>query len=135
MLMNSGSLNSSSRIRPLKLSTKAFWVGLRHGLVPLDPGLAAPGAALYAELCQGCHLPPLQSKAFWSGPWWKQIDGKGDWYVDLYQIPLEEIGTDPGQAMGMQTRTVKVPESLRDKVTSPSFGPALGQLVEAVTNG
>lgn len=101
--------------------------------LPHDPGLVAKGAALYAELCQGCHLPPLQSKAFWSGPWWKQIDGKGDWYVDLYQIPLEEIGTDPGQAMGMHTRTVKVPDTLRDKITSPYFGPALGQLVEAVT--
>ncbi len=37
-------------------------------LPPVDLARAAKGKELYAELCQGCHLPPPDSDAFWKGP-------------------------------------------------------------------
>jgi mono/diheme cytochrome c family protein len=106
---------------------------------PIDGAKAARGATLYKELCQGCHLPPTNTDAFWTGPWWKQIEGKGDRYVDLHQIPINEIGTDPAQAVGMANRTVALPASFNNlpdgqKFTSNGFGLALGQLVQDVTN-
>jgi len=108
-------------------------------LPPIDTAKAARGAVLYKELCQGCHLPPTNTDAFWTGPWWKQIDGKGDRYVDLNQIPISEIGTDPVQAVGMANRSVALPATMTNlpagqTFASNSFGLALGQMVQNVTN-
>jgi hypothetical protein len=107
-------------------------------LPPIDASRAAHGASLYRELCQGCHLPPVNTKEFWSGPWWTRIGGKGELYLDLHQIPAADIGTDPGQALGMAMRTVTLPENLDNlpdgmKFKSTMFGLALGQVVQDVT--
>jgi hypothetical protein len=117
--------------------------GLRSPAWPVelpapDAVRARQGAGLYKELCQGCHLPPTDSAEFWAGPWWTRIGRKGDFYLDLHQIPVADIGTDPRQALGMATRTVTLPEHLNNlpedmKFKSVMFGAALGQLVQNVT--
>ena len=100
-------------------------------LPPIDRARAAKGAVLYKELCQGCHLPPTNTVEFWTGKWWTQIDGIGERYLDLHQIPVAEIGTDPEMAFNMARRTVALTGNVPLKSTM--FGPALGELVERVT--
>ena len=86
----------------------------------------ASGGKLYAELCQGCHLPPVSSDAFWKAPQWRKISESDVPYLDLETRTLEEIGTDPAQAADMKKRTVETPAALGlDK----GFGPALGKIV------
>jgi hypothetical protein len=97
-----------------------------------DQILAAKGSALYQELCQGCHLPAANTAAFWTGPWWKTIGKSNVFYLDLHQIPIAEIGTDPAQAIGLMERTVIVPDSLG--LGTNGFGLALGRLVEKTIN-
>jgi mono/diheme cytochrome c family protein len=123
-------------------AAKAF-TGLRSPVWPSElPGIdatrAAKGAGLYTELCQGCHLPPTGTPAFWRGKWWTQVGGKGERFLDLVQIPTAEIGTDPAQATGMATRTITLPDSYSSlpdsmKFKSNLFGNALGQMVQNVT--
>ncbi len=100
-------------------------------LPPVDRMRAAKGAALYKELCQGCHLPPTNTAEFWTGKWWTQVDGTGERYLDLHQIPAADIGTDPEMTLGMARRTVTLPANV--PLQSTMFGPALGELVERVT--
>jgi hypothetical protein len=100
-------------------------------LPPIDPVRAAKGAGLYKELCQGCHLPPTNTAEFWTGKWWTRIDGTGERYLGLHQIPIGEIGTDPEMAVNMARRTVTLPANIPLKTTM--FGPALEELVERVT--
>jgi mono/diheme cytochrome c family protein len=109
-----------------------------YPLPDIKQDLADKGAVLYKENCQGCHLPPPSSAAFWKGAWWTQIDGKGERYLDLHQIPIAEIGTDPEQARGMAERTVILSERMKalpasQKFKSVMFGDALGQMVQNVT--
>jgi hypothetical protein len=101
-------------------------------LPPVDRVRAAKGAILYKELCQGCHLPAPDTKEFWTGKWWTQIGGKGERYLNLHQIAVADIGTDPAMALNMATRTVTLPPNVPLKSTM--FGPALGELVERVTS-
>jgi mono/diheme cytochrome c family protein len=80
---------------------------------PLDQAKAAAGATLYADRCQGCHLPslpklleelkPLASDSSYTPEhWWKSA--RGNWYVKTVGIPIEEIGTDPRQAVDFKKR-------------------------------
>jgi mono/diheme cytochrome c family protein len=114
---------------------KAF-SGLRSPSWPavlpsIDTARAAKGAVLYKELCQGCHLPAPNTAEFWTGKWWTRINGKGERYLNLHQIPAADIGTDPAMALNMATRTVTLPTNMPLKSTM--FGPAPGELVERVT--
>jgi len=86
--------------------------------------LAKQGSDLYQELCQKCHLPPINSEEFWSDKYWNHIPyvdnrpaKQGESaevlqqqterkYLHVEIIPLEEIGTDPAQANVLTTRTV-----------------------------
>ena len=81
---------------------------------PLDAQKVAAGGALYAKHCQGCHLPPMPQLMaeydMWRADptyepkhWWKS--GSGNWYVEVTDIPIDEIGTDPKQATDFKTRT------------------------------
>lgn len=80
----------------------------------IDKNLAARGAGLYEEMCQGCHLPPIESEQFWSDKHWKKIkyvqDGESketeESYLKVKVIPVSEIGTDPAQGNVLATRTV-----------------------------
>ena len=101
-------------------------------LPPIDPALAAEGAKLYARRCEGCHLPPVNSKAFFeSSRWWPSDDGSNK-YLEVEPIAIKHIGTDPAQAEDMKNRTVSIPANL--DIKKSNFGEALGELVEKTVN-
>jgi hypothetical protein len=98
-------------------------------LPPINAALAQRGAALYREKhCQECHLAPTTTPAFWTDSHWKPITPGGQPYLDLEQVPLTHIGTDPSQAAGMAARSVQVPADLG--ISQTGFGLALGDLVQ-----
>ncbi len=66
----------------------------------------AQGAKLYAELCQGCHLPPMDSEKFWSDTYWTKPDEKNQSYLDLPIVDINYIGTDPQEALVLIKRKV-----------------------------
>jgi len=79
----------------------------------LDPQKVSAGAALYKENCQRCHLPPLRDlsaeyeklaydKEHQPANWWQSKNGS--WYLQVVDIPLEFIGTDPRQATDFMNR-------------------------------
>jgi mono/diheme cytochrome c family protein len=102
---------------------------------PVDQALAAKGAVLYKELCQGCHLPPVKSPEFWSDKFWTAANAAGERYLKVTMIDTTEIGTDPAQAMGMEYRGLRLPKALglttdEHKPGEYSYGPALGAIVQ-----
>jgi len=99
-------------------------------LGPIDRALAARGAALYAELCQGCHRPAAGTEAFWDARYWTAPNAAGEQYLKVVMIPRDEIGTDPATAADMMARTVATPPQLA--LGSDGFGPALGAVVAKV---
>ncbi|MBB3525910.1 hypothetical protein HJB84_28445 [Rhizobium sp. NZLR1b] len=96
-------------------------------LGPINTELAAKGAALYADRCQSCHLPPVGSDGFWDQKHWTDENPARERYLRVPTIKIEKIGTDPAQAKGMAERKVKVPVELG--IDTDSFGDALGELV------
>lgn len=108
----------------------------------LDPAKVRQGRALYREMCQACHLPPVDDPAFWSDRYWTPANGAGERYLKLREITLDHIGTDPAQARVLATRTVQVPAYLGLEpgmlcggddggvVTQASFATALAAVVE-----
>jgi len=101
-------------------------------LPPIDRELAAKGAALYAEICQGCHLPPTTSPEFLENKRWLPPNPAGQRLLDVEIVDIKHVGTDPAQAEGMRSRKVTTPASLG--LGSEEFGPALGALVEKTVN-
>ncbi len=108
----------------------------------IDPGKQAKGQALYQEMCQGCHLPPVKDPAFWSPALWSTPNAYGQSYLKLKTIDLKIIGTDPGQAEILPSRKVKLPAYLGvdpailcngkpgQPVTETLFAFALGYAVQ-----
>lgn len=88
------------------------FTGLQHPqwdealLGPIDREKHGKGAVLYKEHCQGCHLPPMDSDAFWSDKYWTQPDKFGGRYLDLPIVHLDLVGTDPQEALVLINRTV-----------------------------
>jgi mono/diheme cytochrome c family protein len=87
----------------------------------IDPQKAAKGRALYAELCAGCHLGPIDDpefdrlypdKRFWTSKHWAPEGDKGGKVLIPPQIPVKEIGTDPARADVLVHRTVETPAAL-----------------------
>ena len=75
-------------------------------LPPIDTALAAKGAGLYKDLCQGCHMAPVTDAEFWNSARWSAPNSAGERYLDLLQIETSHIGTDPAQAEDMANRRV-----------------------------
>jgi mono/diheme cytochrome c family protein len=82
----------------------------------IDDKRVERGRKLYAEMCAGCHLGPVNDaafdrdhpeKSFWSSSRWVP-SGEGK-VLDAIQIPLEHIGTDPAQAEILMKRTLELP--------------------------
>ena len=98
-------------------------------LPPIDQALAAKGAELYKDRCQGCHRPPITSEAFYDfdNPKRWTTNENGQHVMVLENIPIEHIGTDPAQAADMRNRTVATPANLG--IANTSFALALGDLV------
>jgi mono/diheme cytochrome c family protein len=63
-------------------------------LPPIDQALATKGAQLYATRCQGCHLPPVNSKAFFESNAWLPPNEAGERYLHVEPINITHIGTD-----------------------------------------
>jgi hypothetical protein len=72
-------------------------------------------------------MAPIKDKEFWESKRWLPPNEFGDRVLDLEQIPLAHIGTDPSQAAGMKARKVETPANLG--IGTDEFGPALGVLV------
>ncbi len=110
----------------------------------IDSQMREKGRKLYEQLCQGCHLPAVNdpSGKFWNPTFWTTPNTAGESYLKLRQIPIDHIGTDPGQAKIMVERRVKVPAVLEidpkalcngtpgEAVTETLFAFALGFAVE-----
>jgi hypothetical protein len=70
----------------------------------IDQTKAQAGKKLYAQHCQHCHLPPLDSSEIQSPRYWEAgLEGRR--FLKLNVIPLEEIGTDPTEAKDWKERT------------------------------
>jgi RoxA-like, cytochrome c-like len=101
-------------------------------LPPIDHALADKGAVLYKEICQPCHLPPVTDKGFWASKEWKSSDSSGELHLDLEQVPITRVGTDPAEAADMMNRRVAIPINLG--ILKEDFGSALGELVDSTVN-
>jgi hypothetical protein len=77
-------------------------------------------------------MAPTSTPEFWASSRWTPANAAGQRYLDLEQIDIDRIGTDPAQAAGMAARTVKVPAGLG--ITDNRYGFALGQVSEKVVN-
>lgn len=72
----------------------------------IDSDKHAKGSKLYADLCQGCHLPPMDSDKFWSDKYWTKPNKAGLSFLDLAIVDLEYLGTDPEEALVLLNRRV-----------------------------
>ncbi len=97
----------------------------------IDQENAAEGRVLYKRLCQGCHLPPLDSEEIWSKfAQFEYYDKAGelrrtpDALLTLNTIPQAAIGTDPGQSNILLQRTVDT--AGHASVQAHSQSPGLG---------
>ncbi|HMI51829.1 MAG TPA: di-heme-cytochrome C peroxidase [Candidatus Saccharimonadales bacterium] len=101
-------------------------------LPPINERLAAEGAVLYKDRCEKCHMAPISEAAFWTNPRWSPPNAAGERYLNLAQIPVRYVGTDPAQAEDMSKRQVKLPASLG--IAATDFGTALGIVAEKTVN-
>ena len=97
-------------------------------LPPINTELAAKGAVLYREVCQSCHLAPVGDPDFWASSEWSQPNAAKERFLDLKQIDVMRVGTDPSEAADMKNRTVVIPAGLG--ISTNEFGGALGQVVD-----
>ena len=109
------------------------------------------GEKLYRQLCQSCHLPPVNDPAgrFWAPTLWTTPNDAGERYLKVKVIPITHVGTDPAQAEILVNRKVTVPAYLDIKPfarrgasdvycfseggepqTEPTFAAALAAVVE-----
>jgi len=96
--------------KPDPAQTRAF-PGLQPPRWPrqlgaIDSARHAKGRALYREMCQGCHLPPVDSEEVWSSANWTPADAQGRRYLDLPIVDVDYLGTDPQQAKVLSQRKV-----------------------------
>jgi hypothetical protein len=97
-------------------------------LPPINRDLAAEGAILYSKRCKPCHMPPVTDTEFWTSDRWSSPNPAGERYLNLEQIEITHIGTDPAQAEDMKNRRVVTPPSLG--IEGDEFGAALGRIVD-----
>ncbi|MBP2303145.1 di-heme-cytochrome C peroxidase [Azospirillum picis] len=103
----------------------------------IDPAKRAHGEALYREICQGCHFPPVSDPAFWDAKFWTKPNNANQSYLI---VEPKNVGTDPAQSDILQYRKVQVPAFLKvddngscdgsstPPVTQPHFANALALL-------
>jgi hypothetical protein len=120
---------------PPPLPSKSFQ-GLRAPRWPdtfpkIDQDKAREGRAIYTRICQGCHLPPLDSEEIWSefAPFdyydtSNALRQTPDALLKLRTIPQKAIGTDPGQSNVLLHRTVDTAGNAGGRASSQT--PGLG---------
>ena len=123
-------------------------------LGPIDLVKRDKGRELYVEICQGCHLPPVNdpSGKFWDPTLWTEPNDAGESYLKFSKyrpgsefanfVSVKYVGTDPAQAEVMVNRQVRTPIYLGidpsalcngtpgKAVTETLFALALGIVVE-----
>jgi hypothetical protein len=77
-------------------------------------------------------MAPVTEPDFWNSDRWSAANAAGERYLNLEQVDISHVGTDPAEAEDMMNRRVATPPSLG--ITSDQFGVALGQLVELTVN-
>jgi len=97
----------------------------------INTALAEKGAGLYKELCQSCHLPPVNSEEILTDNYWEQPNKYGKRYLKTHNIPVEKIGTDAAAVTGFYQRTADS-AGLRLGVIPANLG--LQVVTEAVAN-
>lgn len=109
---NSVDMQGMKKLEDL-LAGDAPYAGLRSPQWPtvfpaLDGAKVAQGAALYRENCAGCHMPPveeLKADLASAAPRYWIRNSTGKLFLDLMDIKLVDVGTDPRQAMDFMQRT------------------------------
>lgn len=75
---------------------------------PLDQAKVARGKTLYKQHCEKCHLPPVEELKVLlergAYPWVKVAKEQPHPFLKNEEIPLDEIGTDPNQALNFYNR-------------------------------
>lgn len=105
----------------------------------IDDNKAERGKALYQERCQGCHLPTLDNPLIYNEKYfskiaYKAVHNKGDShstsetrytkdkYLDVKIIPISQVGTDPGQAEVLVTRTINTAGNVKGPIVDRTKG-------------
>ncbi|MEA2756663.1 MAG: hypothetical protein QOJ54_2952 [Aliidongia sp.] len=80
-------------------------------LGPIDAGLAVKGRQLYGDLCQSCHLPPVNEKnsGIYDASLWTTPTEKGESYLKVPLVQQSVVGTDPNQEEVLIKRQVNTP--------------------------
>ena len=80
----------------------------------VDPARVEKGRALYAGLCAGCHLGPIDDPAFDKAFPDKALRHSDAWMkngtLKLRQFPIALVGTDPAQAQVLKSRMIEAPK-------------------------
>jgi len=75
------------------------------------------GKALYDKHCRGCHLPPREElRKEWLAEksiYWDNDPRSGKKFLKLRLIDLDQVGTDPNQAVNFYRRFAVLPNPLR----------------------
>lgn len=79
---------------------------------PIDQSKARQGAVLYKAMCERCHLPAVKSPEIQDAQYWEPgLEGKR--FLKLKMSALDEIGTDPREAVNWKNRSA---------LTGPAIG-------------
>ncbi|WP_353571102.1 di-heme-cytochrome C peroxidase [Candidatus Albibeggiatoa sp. nov. BB20] len=74
----------------------------------IDGKQAKKGETLYKELCQSCHLPPLDSEEIWDAQYWDKAPTTVETDLHLLNLKVYDVGTDPAQSKILATRKVDI---------------------------
>ncbi|MBB6250040.1 di-heme-cytochrome C peroxidase [Nitrospirillum iridis] len=94
-------------------------------LGPIDAAKRDKGRALYAQYCQGCHLPPMDApdQAIYAPTLWTTPNEHGESYLKAVLIDQSEVGTDPAEEQVLLQRQVTVPAYLGVQAGNPGWQP------------
>jgi hypothetical protein len=87
----------------------------------LDAAKVAQGEALYKKHCQGCHLPSveeLKADLRAEKPVYWVTNSTGKRFLDLRDVPLSLVGTDPNQAIEFKNRTAETGDLGQGRVSA-----------------
>ena len=118
-------MDSLKRLEDL-LAGETPFTGLRSPRWPevfpaLDAAKVAFGAKLYQQHCAGCHLPPieeLKQDLASSAPRYWVSNETGKRFLDLKDVKVDDVGTDPRQALDFMARTAETGALGKGKVSA-----------------
>jgi cytochrome c5 len=102
------------------INTSAMPADIAKNIKPIDrtSTVYAAGKALYEARCMGCHLPPRdilrKELSVEDSRYWEKDPRSGKRFLKLHLIDLDQIGTDPNQAVNFYRRFAVVPNPLQN---------------------